>query len=317
MPLFSVIVPCWNAEDTLEATLSSVERQSFPDFEVVVMDDGSTDATAAIAARFAARDCRFKLITLEQGGPSNARNVAAFSYAKGQVLAFLDADDLWVENKLLRMAELFCRSDAPDALYGRIGFFRAGSGTFEESSVRTYSTVKTEALTPGDLLRENAVCTMSNVVVHADAFKASGGFDTTLRYGEDVEWMVRLIADGRRIEGLDEVLVYYRTSDSGLSANLAAMHEGWSKTLETVRRADPALGPREVAAAEAVHLRYLARRALRVRASRRAAFDLVLAALAKSPRGFFSDPRRGGLTLLAAIADLVMPRSLRKFAAMH
>lgn len=317
MPLFSVIIPCWNAQATLAATLSSVERQSFADFEVLVMNDGSTDATAAIAGGFAARDSRFRVVTLDQGGPSNARNLAAYSHAKGRILAFLDADDLWVEDKLLRMAELFCRQGAAEAVYGRIGFFRAAAGGFEESGVRTFSTVRAQALSPLDLLRENAVCTMSNIVVRADAFQASGGFDATLRYGEDVEWMVRLIATGARIEGLDELLVYYRTSDGGLSANLSAMHAGWSKTLEAVRRADPALRARDIAAAEAVHLRYLARRALRIQASRHTAMRLVLSALARSPRGFFSDPRRGALTLFAAFADLAMPRTVRRLAAMH
>lgn len=316
MPLFSIIIPCWNAAGTLAETLASVERQSFRDFEVLVLDDGSTDETARIAGEFAARDNRFRVLTLEQGGPSRARNMGAFGYAKGQVLAFLDADDIWVEHKLLRMAELFCRRGAAQAVFARIGFFRDR----DESSrpvVRTQSTVPARPLSPIDLLRENAVCTMSNIVVRADAFRASGGFDTSLRYGEDVEWMVRLLATGARIQGLDELLVFYRTSDAGLSANLAAMHDGWARTLQTVRSTCPAIGPGEIAAAEAVHLRYLARRAVRIAGPRHDALKLVVIALRKSPRGFFSNPRRGTLTFLAAVADLAMPHALRKLASTH
>ncbi|WP_421857949.1 glycosyltransferase family 2 protein [Oricola sp.] len=312
MPLFSVIIPCFNAADTLAQTLSSLLNQSFTDYEAIILDDGSTDETLEIARAFADRYPNFRVVELENGGPSNARNLGGFVYATGSLLAFLDADDIWRSDKLLRMAEIFCKPDAPQAVYAQIGFFRQ-----DHTNIRTSSTVLPRPLKARDLLRENNVCTMSNIVVRADAFKATGGFDSGLRYGEDVEWMVRLLAVGATIQGIDEMLVYYRTSDAGLSANLDAMHAGWCRTLESVKVLEPAVCAREIAIAEAIHLRYLARRALRVRSSRYDPLRLVMSALSKSPRGFFSEPRRGWLTLAAACADTVMPSAIRKFAAQY
>ncbi|RLQ88865.1 glycosyltransferase family 2 protein [Notoacmeibacter ruber] len=311
MPLFSVIVPCYNAEETLADALVSLSNQIFADFEAIIVDDGSSDASRTIAHAFAMSDPRMRVVALTNGGPSRARNIGAFVHATGKYIAFLDADDIWSPEKLALMAERFAEPDSPEAIYGRIGFFRE-----TPKDVRIQSTVRAGALTARDLLRENAVCTMSNIVVLRSAFQESGGFNNSLRYGEDVEWLIRLIGTGARIEGIDELLVFYRTSEDGLSSNLDAMHEGWSQTLALVRRMHPNLKRSEIAAAEAIHLRYLARRALRLRAEKLTALRLVAAALAKSPVGFFSDPRRGALTAAAAMIAPLLPRAVhnRTFA---
>ncbi|WP_114390603.1 glycosyltransferase family 2 protein [Notoacmeibacter marinus] len=311
MPFFSVIIPCFNAERTLPETLASLRSQTFADFEIVIVDDGSSDRTVEIARRFAASDERAILVELTNGGPSRARNIGALVHATGDYLAFLDADDLWAPNKLARMAARFREPDSPEALYARIGFFRS-----DPKNMRTASTVGPGFLTTRDLLRENAVCTMSNIVVRRSAFLESCGFNNSLRYGEDVEWLIRLIGTGARLEGVEDLLVFYRASDDGLSANLDAMHDGWRRTLDLVRRIDPNLRPSEIAAAEAVHLRYLARRALRVRSEPLSALRLVASALLKSPTGFFSQPKRGVLTAAAALAAPMLPRAIhdRAFA---
>ncbi|MCP1199067.1 glycosyltransferase family A protein [Notoacmeibacter sp. MSK16QG-6] len=311
MPMFSVIIPCFNAEETLPQALSALSKQSFEDFEIIIVDDGSTDSSSQIAHAFAATDERAKVVELTNGGPSRARNIGALVHATGDYLAFLDADDVWAPQKLARMAAVFCTPNSPEALYARIGFFRK-----QLKAVRTQSTVREGVLSARDLLRENAVCTMSNIVVRRSAFLESSGFNNALRYGEDVEWLIRLIGTGARVEGIDELLVFYRTSDAGLSANLRAMHTGWRRTLNLVKRIDPTLRPSEIAAAEAIHLRYLARRALRIQSEPLTALGFVFSALARSPLGFFSDPKRGVLTAAAALAAPVLPRAMhdRTFA---
>lgn len=311
MPMFSVIMPCFNAERTLPEALVSLAAQTYSDFEIIIVDDGSTDETLLLAHAFASSHPGVKVVELSNGGPSRARNIGALVHATGEYLAFLDADDIWAPRKLARMAKLFSKLDSPEAIFARIGFFRE-----DPREVRTESTVPFEALSLRDLLRENAVCTMSNVVVRRTAFLESGGFNNTLRYGEDVEWLIRLIGTGARVEGWNELLVFYRTSDDGLSANLEAMHDGWCQTLDLLRRTDPGLRPWEIAAAEAVHLRYLARRALRVQSHPLTALRFVISALSKSPLGFFSDPKRGALTAAAALAAPVLPRAIhdRTFA---
>lgn len=307
MPMFSVIIPCWNAGRTLRDTLASVEAQTFTDFEVVLVDDGSTDNTVEIAEAVAARDCRFRLVRQANGGPSRARNMAVFGNAHGTYLAFLDADDLWVPSKLARCAEELRRPEAPEVLYGRIGFFRQ-----TPADVETFSRVLPHPLTALDLIGENAVCTMSNVVVSRARFILSGGFDPEVVHGEDVEWLIRLTVGGARIEALDEVLVFYRASDAGLSADLSSMRAGWQVAVEAARRAGLAPEPHQLAAAEATHLRYLARRALRVPSRRGTALKLALEAIRRSPSGYFSDARRAVLILACATCEAVLPAALMR-----
>ncbi len=306
-PAISVIIPAFNAEATLAETLRSVEVQSFADFEAIILDDGSQDATAAIAAAFAARDERFVLVRLSNGGPSRARNIGAFEHAAGDLLAFLDSDDLFAADKLARMAAVFAPPAAPDAVYARIAFFRGAPET-----ARTRSSILPRPLTITDLLCENPVCTMSNIVVRADRFRTSGGFDPALVHAEDVDWLIRMIADGARIEGLDETLVHYRTSDGGLSSDLRAMRRGWHVARTAAEAAGVTLGAPAIRAAEAAHWRYLARRALRMDAPRTTALSLALRGIACSPSGFFGDARRGGLTLAAAVTGLVLPAAARR-----
>jgi len=128
---------------------------------------------------------------------------------------------------------------------------------------------------------------------------------------------VRAVVEGAIIEGMDELLVYYRASDAGLSVNLERMHAGWRGAAQAAEDMGFDLGDVDLAAAEAVHLRYLARRALRMSAPRGAALKLACRALALSPRGFFSDFRRGGLTFLAACLEPLLPRAwLRRTQAL-
>src|SRR5215208_6041734 len=97
MPRVSVIMPAFNAHEHIVATLRSVQSQTYGDWEVVIGDDCSTDETVAIAQQF---DDRFKVVLgAENAGPATARN-RALKEANGELLAFLDADDLWLPDFL-------------------------------------------------------------------------------------------------------------------------------------------------------------------------------------------------------------------------
>jgi glycosyltransferase involved in cell wall biosynthesis len=102
----SVLIPAHDAEATLLATLHSVQRQTFTDFEAIVVDDGSKDSTPDIAAALAATDARFRLVRQENAGVAKARN-AALAIARGRWVAPLDADDLWHPEKLARQLRRF------------------------------------------------------------------------------------------------------------------------------------------------------------------------------------------------------------------
>ncbi len=308
-PIFSVIIPCWNAAATLRDTFESLKAQDSRDWEAIVIDDGSTDATAEIIAEYCAEDDRFSTFKRSRMGPSVARNVAGLVRCKGKYLAFLDSDDLWLPHKLSQTLVAFTKSENLDGVYGQIAFFRQSPKRPE-----TYSTVYDHALRPIDLLRDNPVCTMSNLVLKRSLFQSLGGFDESIVHNEDVELLVRATANGARIEGIDIHLVNYRTSLTGLSANLTLMRAGWYKAVETLQATPMWLTEVELASADAGNLRYLARRALRTGAPGFEALRLALHGFRRSPRSFLSPLWRGGFTLLGALIAPFLPQPLRQLA---
>ncbi len=298
-PRFSVVVPCWNAAATLPETLASLRAQTQQDFEVLLIDDGSTDETPALIDRAVAADPRFRGLRNRGKGPSAARNMAG-DLARGDILAFCDADDVFEPWKLALIDAVF--EDARvDATFGQVRFW-------DGERARSSSSVPGGDLSIPMLLGENPVCTMSNVSIRRASFKRTGGFDTDLVHNEDLEWLIRLVGEGMVMRPVPVRLVRYRTSCTGLSANLAAMRAGREAALRTARRYGFCPAPKD----EAVHLRYLARRALRTGAAGAQALALTLAALRISPRGYFSDPRRGLLTALGALIAPVLPSWLRR-----
>ena len=98
-PLVSIVTPVFNCGSVLADTLESARAQTFRDFEVIIVDDGSTDDSAAVARRFCEMDPRFSLVQQSNAGVSAARNTA-IPRARGEWIAFLDGDDIWFPEKL-------------------------------------------------------------------------------------------------------------------------------------------------------------------------------------------------------------------------
>ena len=98
----SIIIPVYNAEEYLDRCLESVLEQSFTSFEVILVDDGSTDSSPLICDRYSATDPRFRTVHKENGGVSSARN-AGMDLAKGEYLMFLDSDDALLPDALERI----------------------------------------------------------------------------------------------------------------------------------------------------------------------------------------------------------------------
>lgn len=307
MPRISIIIPAYNAATTIGATLAAIAGQTFTNWEAVVVDDGSTDETGTIVARMSEKDGRFRLATHPGKGPSAARNHGGLILAEGEILAFCDADDIWSPTKL---AEVYTALADPtvDGCFGRIAFFNA---TPEDA--RALSTVPAGPLSIPMLLGENPVCTMSNLSVRRAVFAASGGFDTDLVHNEDLEWLIRVVGDGARIVGIERIQVWYRASAGGLSANLPAMRDSRARALATARRYGHVPDP----SAEAVYLRYLARRALRLDIGGTESLRLALQGLRQSPRGFCSPMRRGLATAAGALVAPILPRALRRSLFTH
>jgi glycosyltransferase involved in cell wall biosynthesis len=302
MPKFSIIIPCFNAQETIVATIDSIKAQSETDWEMICVDDGSTDLTREMILSEGRNDPRIRLVTNTGKGPSVARNLGAEEEATADLIAFCDADDQWAPYKLRELNEVFADRFI-DAVYGKIGFFQS-----DPSDAVVFSTVPRGDLSIDVLLGENPVCTMSNITLCRRVFLNSGGFDVSMVHNEDLEWLIRLVGQGARVIGLPSLQTWYRTSIGGLSTDLAAMLAGRDRAVQTAAR----FGVEPSNNSHAIHHRYLARRALRVGGGRADALRHAMHGLAHSPVGFLTPFRRGALTLAGAAAAVVLPRSITR-----
>ena len=302
-PFFSVIIPAYNADGTIRSTIASVLAQSETDFEIIVVDDGSSDGTLTTLLSLTGLDQRLRIVSIPNGGVSQARNYGA-SLAKGELLAFLDADDQWACEKLARHRALHKTDPALDASFAQVQFCADQNGRMVPG--RSSSTVPAGHLDVADIVVENAICTTSNFVVARDSFADIGGFDVSMRHAEDQELFARLLGFGSLIRGIDEPLVRYRMSEDGLSRDFEAMLEGW-KSFAGYWLADD-----ELAQAEATYCRYLARRALRSGADIAVARDFARRGLEAHRDTFMAGGLRSAMTLGGALAGAALPARLRR-----
>lgn len=301
--LISVVIPARNAAATLDATLWSVRQQTGVRWEVVVVDDGSTDATADVVARHAIEDVRIRCVKGQARGVSAARNLGA-ALSSGSLVAFLDADDLWLPGKLATHERFM----AAEPLVG-MGFDRIRFVDERAQPTPVLSTRRVHGLTAADLLHENPACTASTLVVRREAFSQVGGFDESLNHAEDLELMIRLCTTTEwRVEGLDSVHTHYRASAQGASADLQRMQDGWERVIEKVGRYAPELVFEHGHHARAVHQRYLARRALRLGMPAREGLHWWRLAWRSSPLALLRQPRRSLGTLAGLLASAMGQR---------
>lgn len=215
-PLVSVVVPAFNAARYVEAALRSVLAQDYRHLEVFVVDDGSSDDTVARAGAVARMDDRVQVVSLERnsGCPAVARN-AVLARARGELVAFLDADDLWTPRKLSeQVAALSARSDLA-FVYSMLVAFGAVKPLQVEYGVKPLPF--RAAVTREALVRENTIgC--SSVLARLAAVRAVGGFDEDpgLAAVEDYDLWLRLGGHGG-IGFLPRVHGYYRIHPSSLS----------------------------------------------------------------------------------------------------
>jgi len=299
---FSIIIPCYNAALTLQATLNSIQAQTFGDWEVICVDDGSTDATLDLLQQASAQDPRIQVYQNVGKGPSSARNFGAMFFASCEVIAFCDADDIWGPDKLAQLVDCFAEPKV-DAAFGQVAFFQTGPAL-----ATTFSTVPSTPLSIPMLLGENPVCTMSNIAVRRAAFTRTGGFDETMVHNEDLEWLIRLVGTGAHVVGIDKCQTWYRTSHYGLSADLRAMQMGRESAIRTAAT----FGHAPSRYSDAIFLRYLCRRALRLGNGRILPLIFALQGILRSPAGFFNAPRRGLATFAGALFAPMLPCYLSK-----
>lgn len=302
-PRFSVIIPVHNAERTVAAALESVLAQSFTDFEVIVIDDGSTDDSIKAMLPFMGNDERVRMFAKSQEGVSATRNFGV-ELARGELIAFLDADDCWNPKKLFEHFCVHVADPEVEASFAKIALRgERADGTLAEPI--PFSTMQHDPIDLDAVLSENPVCTASNLVIRRTSFLELGGFRSAVNHCENQEFLARFVDEGRRIACVDRWLVDYRLSPNGLSCDYDAMLEGWRSLAAQYE------GRFNMRRAEAIYSRYLARRVVSSGGSAALARRMALNGLRADWRAFFCDARHGGLTLGTAIGGALLPQSVR------
>ena len=207
-PLVSVVLPAFNAAAFIERAIESVLGQSYGPIELIVVDDGSGDATPEALARYGDR---IRSVRQDRGGVSRARN-RGIDLARGPLVAFIDADDEWEPTKIERQVEAL--RGFPDAVVALTAVRRIGDG--RETVVRPRG--------DGDLMETLLVGSMvlgppSAMLTTLDALRAAGPFDPSLAQGEDWDLLVRLALLGPFVL-LPEPLTRYRIHAGNASGDL-------------------------------------------------------------------------------------------------
>ncbi|HYC00512.1 MAG TPA: glycosyltransferase family A protein [Candidatus Limnocylindrales bacterium] len=201
----SCIIPAFNAERYLAAALDSALAQTRPPDQIVVVDDGSTDATAAVAAGYGAR---VVLLRQANAGPAAARN-RGIAASAGDVLAFLDADDTWEPRKLeLQLERLQQR---PDLDYCVTMLRNFVSEELEDRRVRDPR-----------LLEPIAGFSLTTLVVRRGAMERIGTFNEKLEHSDDTDWVLRASEAGAVHELLPHVLARRRLHDGNRSQHFGS-----------------------------------------------------------------------------------------------
>ena len=210
-PRVSVVVPAYNAASTIGPALESVFRQSVRDFEVIVVDDGSTDATRGVLAGYGER---IRVLTkVNEGKPAAARNLGVRA-AQGELVAFLDSDDWWREDKLERQVALF--DERPN-----VGLVYTADATVDaDGKVLSVNPCPPEARGRiYELLTVRNVMVGSSVMARREAIVQAGGFDEGLTSIENWDLWIRIARDWG-IEYVDEPLTLYRVHAGNRSSNV-------------------------------------------------------------------------------------------------
>lgn len=234
MPKVSVIIPAYNVAPYIGETLDSVFAQTFADYEVIVINDGSPD-TEALEGALEPYIARINYLKQENRGASAARN-AGLRAARGKFVAFLDADDLWLPNYLDEQIK-FMRERGCDLVCADAEVFRDGS--HEE---QTYmESLMTDAPPTGDvtflgLLSAEQSLITSGVVVRRELVLEVGLFDEALRNSQDFDLWLRLARHGTRMTYQRRTLLRYRTRDNSLSGDEVNVHRRELRVLEKVER---------------------------------------------------------------------------------
>jgi glycosyltransferase involved in cell wall biosynthesis len=209
-PLVSAIMPVFNGEQFLDASLESVLAQDYEPLEIVVCDDGSTDRTAEILASFSS----ITVVRQARGGAAAARNTAVAA-STGEFVAFFDADDLWPANRVSLQAQHLLDHPEIACVLGRQEWMNPPSW-----------------LTPDAVYGDLDGIPLLSAMIRRGVFDDLGGFDVSFRVAEDTDLLIRMRERGVELAILPEIVLYRRFH----GANLTADHSSPSSLVRSLRQ---------------------------------------------------------------------------------
>ena len=234
-PTFSVLMPAYNAAATIEPAIRSVFEQTRDDFELIVIDDGSTDETVEKVRPFTA-DPRVRIVSQENRGLAAARN-SGIAAARGRFVSLLDSDDLWLPVYLERMGAAL--DDDPGAAMAYADAWLLDDATRRIGRLSALSYQNPPEPVPTDphsflmeLIRRNFI--FVSTTIRRSVLDEVGPFNAALRSSEDYELWLRLSARGYRIVRVPGLLTVYRRRGGQLSGNAIGMFDSLREVFRLV-----------------------------------------------------------------------------------
>lgn len=312
LPMVSVVMPVYNVQDYVGFAIDSVLEQTYQNFELVLIDDGSSDASFAICQAISEIDFRVRLLKQNNRGLAGARNTGIRA-SMGKYIAFLDSDDIWHKDKLAEHVALLEQNV-------NVGVSFNSSTFIDEkgSQLGLFQIPKSSKPKAKDLLLRNPIGNGSSPVIRKEvlneiAIRHDDGschyFNESLRQSEDIECWVRIATTTAwDFQGIARPLTFYRVNNKGLSANVQKQFDSWSKACFFMSEYAPKLLNKFGRLAKAYQYRYLARRAVRSGDASNALKLTALSMLA-NPSILIREPVRTIVTISATFLLLLLPTS--------
>lgn len=312
--LVSIIIPLYRSEAFILDTLQSVFEQTYEDFEVIIVDDGSPDDSADVCRRIG--DPRIRIFQRENSGPCRSRNFG-ISQGRGEFIAFLDHDDHWLPEKLEKHVRHL--NENPDVGYS---FGPSQFMDLDGNPLSLFQVPKLRDITPRDVICRNpagngSVPVIRRVLLDAVSFTTERDgkpevmfFDDEAAGWEDTELWFRMIHQTDwKLEGIPDCLTLYRLTPGGITSDAEKKQAAFERGLERARRYAPDFIGRHAAAARAYHLRTLARRMAQSHDAA-GAVNFVNRSLRSYPGILIEDFRRTAVTIAAAYLQRILPQAI-------
>ena len=316
MKLVSVVVPVYNVEAYIAETIQSILNQTYSNFELLMVNDGSTDRSIEIIQTF--DDPRITLIHQENQGVSTARN-RGIAQAKGDYIALIEGDDIWTPEKLEKHIKHL--ENSPQI---GLSFCRSAFIDLKGNPLGIYQMPRLKNIEPHHILYRNPIGNGSVPVIRRAALEAikhpstrnNGAsmayFDESLHHLEDVDCWLRIsLSQEWQAEGIPEALTLYRVNLTGASTKVDQQIASLEKMLMKTATYAPELVAKWGSMARAYQLRFLSRRMVSLGQGKKAV-QLANQALVTSWKIAQDEPRRTFLTFAAAYSLYLLPPFIYK-----